>query len=100
MLPIVLSIQEKKEDIVASYTGSTFTLKDINNEPITEKSFQGPLTAIFFGFTNCPDICPTTLLDISRTLKELKDDAEKVQAIFVSVDYKRDTPQFLNQYVN
>ena len=50
MLPIVLSIQEKKGDIVASYTGSAFTLTDVNNEPITEKSFQGPLTAIFFGF--------------------------------------------------
>ena len=50
MLPIVLSIQEKKEDIVASYTGSTFTLKDINNEPITEKSFQGPFNCNFFWF--------------------------------------------------
>ena len=60
MLPIVLSIQEKKGDIVASYAGSTFTLIDVNNETITEKSFQGPLTAIFFGFTNCPDICPMT----------------------------------------
>ena len=49
MLPIVLSIQEKKEDIVASYSGSTFNLKDINNEPITEKSFQGHLTAIFLS---------------------------------------------------
>ena len=50
MLPVVFSIQEKKDDIIASYAGSTFTLKDVNNEPITEKSFQGPLTAIFFGF--------------------------------------------------
>ncbi len=100
MLPIVFSIQEKKDNIVSSYSGSSFVLKDVNNKPITENSFQGPLTAIFFGFTNCPDICPTTLLDISRTLKELKDDAKKVQAVFVSVDYKRDTPQYLNKYVN
>ena len=50
MLPIVFSIQEKKEDINSSYAGSPFTLTDINNEPITEKSFRGPLTAIFFWF--------------------------------------------------
>ncbi len=48
MLPIVLSIQDKKEDNVASYTGSSFTLTDVNNSPITEKSFQGPATALFF----------------------------------------------------
>ena len=64
LLPVVLSIQEKKEDIVASYAGSSFILKDVNNDPITEKSFQGPLTAIFFGFTNCPDVCPLTLTNI------------------------------------
>ena len=51
MLPIVLSVQERKEDIVASYTGSSFSLIDVNNNQVTEKSFQGPLTAIFFGFT-------------------------------------------------
>ena len=73
MLPIVLSIQEKKEDIVASYSGSTFNLKDVNNEPITEKSFQGPLTAIFFGFTNCPDICPMTLSNLDQGIEKLND---------------------------
>ena len=54
MLPIVLSIQERKDDIVASFTGSAFNLKDVNNELITEKSFQGPLTAIFFWFYKLP----------------------------------------------
>ena len=61
MLPIVLSVQGKKEDNVASYTGSSFTLTDVNNNPITEKSFQSPVTALFFGFTHCPDVCPMTL---------------------------------------
>ena len=77
MLPIVLSIQEKKEDIVASYTGSAFTLIDVNNEPITEKSFQGPLTAIFFGFTNCPDICPMTLSNLDQVIEKLNDSEKK-----------------------
>ena len=49
LLPVILSIQETKEDIVASYVGSSFELKDVNNDPITEKSFEGPLTAVFFG---------------------------------------------------
>ena len=55
---------------------------------------------LFFGYTNCPDICPTTLLDISRSLKALQTDANKIQAVFISVDYQRDTPDFLEKYVN
>ena len=74
MLPIVFSIQEKKENIVASYSGSSFVLKDVNNKPITENSFQGPLTAIFFGFTNCPDICPMTLSNLDQVLEKLNND--------------------------
>ena len=62
MLPIFLSVQGKKDDYVASLKGSEFSLKDVNNNLITEKSFEGPLTAIFFGFTNCPDVCPMTLI--------------------------------------
>ena len=61
MLPIFLSIQSDKEKYVASFKGSEFSLKDMNDNVITDESFQGPLTAIFFGFTNCPDICPMTL---------------------------------------
>ena len=72
MLPIVLSIQEKKGDIISTFSGSEFTLTDVNNEPITEKSFQGPLTAIFFGFTNCPDVCPMTLNKMDIALNRIK----------------------------
>ena len=83
MLPIVLSIQEKKGDIVASFSGSTFNLKDVNNEPITEKSFQGPLTAIFFGFTNCPDICPMTLSNLDQVIEKLNDsEKKKIESFF------------------
>ena len=52
MLPLVLSVQDKQDDYVASITGSSFKLKDVNNNIITEKSFEGPATALFFGFTN------------------------------------------------
>ena len=101
MLPIVLSIQEKKEDIVASYSGSTFNLKDINNEPITEKSFQGHLTAIFFGFTNCPDVCPLTLSNLDQVIEKLDDnDNKKFKVFFISIDPERDSPQIIKDYLN
>ena len=101
MLPIVLSIQEKKEDIVAAYTGSAFTLTDINNNPITEKSFQGPLTAIFFGFTNCPDVCPMTLTNLDQVIEKLNDsETEKLKVFFVSIDPERDSPQIIKDYLD
>ena len=61
--------------------------------------YKGKIILLFFGYTNCPDICPTTLLDISRTLNELGNDSDKVQAVFISVDPERDTPRHLNNYV-
>ena len=101
MLPIVLSIQEKKENIVASYAGSEFTLTDVNNEPITEKSFQGPLTAIFFGFTNCPDICPLTLSNLDQVLEKLNDVESKEFAVyFISIDPEKDSPEIIKNYLD
>ncbi len=61
MLPIFLSIEKKEDEYVKKFQGSSFSLNDVNNDTITESSFEGPLTAIFFGFTNCPDVCPMTL---------------------------------------
>ncbi len=100
MLPVVLSIQEKKEDIASSYTGSAFNLKNVNNEPVTEKSFQGPLTAIFFGFTNCPDVCPLTLVNIDQVLEKLNDnEKKKIKVFFVSIDPERDSPEIMKDYL-
>ena len=100
MLPIVLSIQEKKEDIASSYTGSAFNLKNVNNEPVTEKSFQGPLTAIFFGFTNCPDVCPLTLVNIDQVLEKLNDnEKKKINVFFISIDPERDSPEIMKDYL-
>ena len=101
MLPVVFSIQEKKDDIVASYAGSTFTLKDVNNESITERSFQGPLTAIFFGFTNCPDVCPMTLANLDQVIDELdNNENQKLKVFFVSIDPERDSPQIIKDYLD
>jgi len=100
-LPIVLSIQEKKDNIVSSYSGSSFNLKDVNNEPITEKSFQGPLTAIFFGFTNCPDICPMTLSNLDQVLEKLNNNEDKkFKVYFISIDPEKDSPEIIKNYLN
>ena len=100
MLPIILSIQDKKEDNVASYTGSSFTLTDVNNNPITEKSFQGPATALFFGFTHCPDVCPMTLNKLNIISEQLKKDQNKLKIFFISIDPERDTPEVMRDYLS
>jgi protein SCO1/2 len=101
MLPIVLSIQEKKDSIISSYSGSSFILKDVNNEPITEKSFQSPLTAIFFGFTNCPDICPMTLSNLDQVLEKLNNNEdEKFRVYFISIDPEKDSPEIIKNYLD
>ena len=101
MLPIVLSIQEKKDKFISSYSGSSFDLKDVNNKPITEKSFQGPLTAIFFGFTNCPDICPMTLTNLDHVLEKLNNDENKrFKVYFISIDPEKDSPEIIKNYLD
>ena len=101
LLPVILSIQEKKEDIVASYVGSSFILKDVNGDSITEKSFQGPLTAVFFGFTNCPDVCPLTLANLDQVMKKLNvAENKKLKVFFVSIDPNRDSPEIIKNYLN
>jgi len=100
MLPIFLSIQTDKEKYVASFKGSEFSLKDMNNNMITDESFQGPLTAIFFGFTNCPDICPMTLNKMDIALSRLKKQNKSLKLFFISVDPERDTPEVVKDYLN
>ena len=99
MLPIFLSVQGKKDDYVASFQGSQFSLKDMNNNVITEKSFEGALTAIFFGFTNCPDVCPMNLNKMDIVLAKLKKENKSVKLFFVSVDPERDTPEVIKDYL-
>ena len=100
MLPIFLSVQSDKEKYVASFKGSEFSLKDMNNIMITDESFQGPLTAIFFGFTNCPDICPMTLNKMDIALSRLKKQNKSLKLFFISVDPERDTPEVVKDYLN
>ena len=100
MLPIILSVQDKKDEYVASVTGSSFSLKDVNNNTITEKSFEGPATALFFGFTNCPDVCPMTLNKLTLILDELKKEKKILKVFFISIDPERDTPNVMKSYLS
>ena len=100
MLPIILSIQDKKEDYITSIKGSNFSLNDINDNLITEKSFQGPTTALFFGFTHCPDVCPMTLNKLAIILKKLEKENETLKVFFISIDPERDTPKVMRDYLN
>tara|TARA_B100000131_G_C18087113_1_gene600645 strand:+ start:201 stop:785 length:585 start_codon:yes stop_codon:yes gene_type:complete len=100
MLPIFLSVQEKKEDYVASFKGSDFNLTDMNNNSISQESFSGDLTAIFFGFTHCPDICPMTLNKLDLIMNELKKKNKTFKVFFISVDPERDTPNVVKNYLS
>ena len=100
MLPVFLSMQDKKEQTIASFKGSDFSLKDMNNNTITQESFNGPLTAIFFGFTNCPDICPMTLNKMDIVLDKLKNKKKNLKVFFISVDPERDTPEVIKNYLS
>jgi len=100
MLPVFLSMQDKKDQSIASFKGSDIILKDMNNNTITQESFDGPLTAIFFGFTNCPDVCPMTLNKMDIVLDKLKKKKKNVKFFFISVDPKRDTPEVVKNYLS
>ena len=101
MLPVFLSIEKKEDEFVSKFQGSSFSLKDVNNEIITEASFEGPLTAIFFGFTNCPDICPMTLNNLDLAIKNLDQEKKnKFKVFFVSIDPERDSPEVIKDYLN
>ena len=100
MLPVFLSMKDKKDESLASFKGSNFSLKDMNNNVITQKSFDGPLTAIFFGFTNCPDVCPMTLNKMDIVLDKLKNKKKNIKFFFISVDPERDTPEVVKNYLS
>lgn len=80
--------------------GGPFALIDTRGRPVTEQSLLGRPTAIFFGFTFCPEVCPTTLAEITAALDALGPDADKLNVVFVSVDPERDTPAKMKLYLS
>src|SRR5436189_969979 len=80
--------------------GGPFQLTDQAGQPVTEQNLKGKPTLIFFGFTHCPDVCPTSLFEISEVLKAMGKDADRVNAFFVSVDPERDTAAAMKDYLS
>ena len=80
--------------------GGPFTLVDTTGATVTEQDFLGKPTAFFFGFTHCPDVCPTTLYEMTTWLGDLGADADRLNVVFVSVDPDRDTPDTLADYMS
>ena len=80
--------------------GGPFQLTDQSGAVVTEQSLQGRPTLIFFGFTHCPDVCPTSLFEISEVLRAMGKDADSVNAYFISVDPERDNPATMKDYLS
>lgn len=89
----------KAVDITGVAWGQGFELTDAAGKKRNLADFRGKVVLLFFGYTGCPDMCPTTLALLAGAMKDLGTDAHKVQGLFVTVDPKRDTPQVLAQYV-
>jgi protein SCO1 len=80
--------------------GGPFHLEDQNGKPVTDQDMKGRPFLVFFGFTHCPDVCPTTLFDMSQVLRQLGSDADRAGALFITVDPERDTPAVIKDYLS
>jgi protein SCO1/2 len=100
---LLFGIQSVNRDVAktqySAMFGGPFTLTDTSGKTVTEASLNGQPHAIFFGFTRCPEICPTTLASLTRLHQALGKDAERLRIVFVSVDPERDTPERLGDYL-
>lgn len=89
----------KAIDITGADYGSKLSLPDQNGQLRTLADFKGKLTVVFFGYTQCPDVCPTTMAELAQVKKALGKDGERVQGVFITVDPERDTPELLKAYM-
>jgi protein SCO1 len=99
VLPVVSRPQAESLPAAAAI-GGPFELTDQNGRTVTDKDLKGEPFLVFFGFTHCPDICPTTLLELSNVLDKLGSDADKVHVLFISIDPERDNPIALKDYLS
>jgi protein SCO1/2 len=86
-------------DVTGKYAQADFHLTDHNGKPRSLSDFKGKVVVMFFGYTHCPDVCPTTLANLAHTLRLLGKDAGRVQVLFVTVDPERDTQELLAKFV-
>ncbi|MCL6708566.1 SCO family protein [Pseudomonas sp. R2.Fl] len=97
---MTFSISQSKNQMAEAPFGVPFELVDQNGKPITEQAFRGKPTVLFFGFTHCPEVCPTTLFELGDWLPKVDPDGTKLGAYFVTVDPERDTPDILGRYIS
>ena len=86
--------------LLASAVGGPFNLVDQNGKPFTDADLKGKWHLVFFGYTHCPDVCPTTLNQLSLMLDQLKAKRDRVEIVFITVDPERDTPEILKSYMS
>ena len=91
--------QFKSVDLTGADYASGFSLSDQNGQTRTLKDFAGKVVVVFFGYTQCPDVCPTTMAELAQVKKLLGPDGDKLQAVFITVDPERDTPELLKAYM-
>jgi protein SCO1/2 len=89
----------KAVDITGADYAKELNLTDADGQRRRLEDFRGKVTVVFFGFTQCPDVCPTTLLELAQVKKSLGADGQRIQGVFVTVDPERDTPELLKAYV-
>jgi len=89
----------QSSDVTGVTFGRDFSLFDATGKPRTLADYRGKAVVMFFGYTQCPDVCPTTLAELAEVMKKLGPDADRVQVLFVTVDPERDTPDLLSKYV-
>jgi protein SCO1/2 len=92
--------QRTEDQLDAKPYGVPFELVDQSGNPVTEAAFRGRPSALFFGFTHCPEICPTTLFELDGWLRQVDPDGSKIGAYFITVDPERDTPELLATYIS
>ena len=92
--------QFKAIDVTGADYAKNFALTDHNGQARTLKDFTGKIVVIFFGFTQCPDVCPTSMAELAEVKKLLGADGDKVQGLFITVDPERDTPEVLKAYMS
>ena len=86
-------------DITGAEFARRLELPDVDGQPRTLADWKGKVTVVFFGYTQCPDVCPTTMADLAAIRKSLGADGDKLQSVFVTIDPERDTPEILKAYV-
>jgi protein SCO1 len=93
------TVSFKNVDITGAEYARSFTLNDMDGKPRSITDFKGKAVAVFFGFTQCPDVCPTALAELAKVKAGLGKDADKLQVVFITIDPERDTPQVLKAYL-